>query len=104
MRQSAPTGRAARRAAVLGLTFAAALAAGRLPALARLETWREESASAFGKGRREGVVVSDNGLVRLGRALKPLGSLDAVRVWDLARGPHNELYAATGDVGKVFRR
>ena len=49
-------------------------------------------------------MISDNGRVRLGHALKPVGTLDAVHVWDLARGPKGELYAATGNEGKVFRR
>ena len=104
MRPNAPAGRATRRAGVVGLAFAATVLAAWLPTLGRLETWREESASAFGKGRRERVVVSDSGRVRLGHALKPLGSLDAPRVWDLARGPRGEVFAATGDEGKVFRR
>lgn len=104
MRRNAPTGRTARRAVVLGVACAASLLSARLPALGRLETWKEESASAFGKGRRERVVISDTGRVRLGHALKTLGTLDAAHVWDLALGPKGELYAATGDQGKVFRR
>jgi len=97
MRPPAPAGRAARLALVLGVVASTT-------ALAKLETWREESASAFNKGRRDRVVVSDTGRIRLGHALKPLGSLDATRVWDLTRGPDGETYAATGDSGKVFRR
>src|SRR4051812_43961422 len=104
MRRNAPAGRASRRATVLGLACGLTVLTAWLPALAKLETWRQESASAFNKGRRDRVVVSDNSRVRLGHALKPLGSLDAVRVWDLARGPRGEVYAATGDEGKVFRR
>ncbi len=34
----------------------------------------------------------------------PVGSLDAGRVWDLARTRDGVLLAATGDAGKVFRR
>ena len=75
-----------------------------LPALAKLESWREESATAFGRGHRERVVISENGRVRLGHSLKTLGTLDAARVWDLARGSRGDLFAATGDSGKVFTR
>jgi hypothetical protein len=75
------------------------------PALfAKLETWRVDTAQGFGKAKRDRVVVSDTGRVRLGHALKPLGSLDAARVWDLVRAPDGALYAASGDEGKVFRR
>ncbi len=71
-------------------------------ALAKLETWRQDTSSAFGKGHRERVVISDNGRVRLGQDLKPTAKLDANRVWDLARTAQGVVYAATGDAGKVF--
>ncbi len=74
------------------------------PAVAKVETWRQEGPAAFAKFHREGVVISDNGRVRLGHALAPLGSLTAERVWDLAQTRDRFLYAATGDAGKVFRR
>ncbi len=50
------------------------------------------------------MVVSDTGRIRLGQALNPLGTLDAAHVWDLARTASGDLYAATGDAGKVYRR
>lgn len=73
-------------------------------AYAKLETWREDTASAFTKAKRERVVVVENGRVRLGQALTPTPKLDAARAWDLARTPSGTLYAATGDEGKVYRR
>ena len=74
------------------------------PSHAKLETWRQETSSAFAKGRRERVVLSDTGRVRLAQSLAPVGTLDAARVWDLARGPEGAIFAASGDAGKVFRR
>ncbi|MBX6312957.1 MAG: hypothetical protein IRY99_08595 [Isosphaeraceae bacterium] len=73
-------------------------------AWAKLETWRQESASAFAKGHRERVVVSDAGRVRLARTVQPIDGLDAAHVWALARTEEGLLYAATGNDGKVFRR
>src|SRR3954462_5022269 len=74
------------------------------PALrAKVETWRQDTTAAFEKGRRERVVVSDAGRVRLARSGEAVPKLDALRVWDLARSG-DVLYAATGDEGKVFRR
>jgi hypothetical protein len=73
-------------------------------AKAKVETWRQEGPTAFTKAHREGVVVSDNGRVRLGHALSPLGSLSAEHVWDLARTREGILLAATGDSGKIFGR
>ena len=59
---------------------------------------------AFAKAHRDGVVISDNGRVRLGHALAPLGAIGVERVWDLARTREGILLAATGDCGKVLGR
>ena len=87
-----------RLIAVLGVFAAATVAIA-----AKVETWRADSASAFGKGKKERVVISDTGRVRLGHSLGPVGSMTAARVWDLAVGGKGEVFAATGDEGKVFR-
>lgn len=87
-----------RLIAVLGM-----LAVGSLAVAAKVETWRADSSSAFGKGKKERIVVSDSGRVRLGHSLGPVGSMTAARVWDLALGGKGDVYAATGDEGKVFR-
>src|SRR5882724_9189517 len=101
MSLNAKLGRAAAVAASLLLV---AGVTGPRSALGKLETWRQETASAFTKGHRERVVVSDNGRVRLGQSLSPIDKLDAARVWDMARTADGTTYAATGDEGKVFRR
>jgi len=85
-----------------GLLFAAAFDVS--SALGKLETWRQESSSSFLKGRREGVIVTDSGRVRLGQSLTPVEKIDAARIWDLARASDGTLYAATGDAGKVYQR
>ena len=102
-RTPAKPGRATQSRAVIVMATATVFL-GWLPAVAKLESWRDDSASTFNKARRERVVVSDSGKVRLGHALKPLGSIDAARVWDLAATKSGDVYAATGDDGKVFRR
>jgi hypothetical protein len=83
-------------AAILLVTFSCT-------AWAKVETWRQEGPGAFAKARREGVVISDNGRVRLGHSVSMLGALSTERVWDLATVRSGILYAATGDQGKVFR-
>ena len=72
-------------------------------AAAKVETWRQETPSAFSKGKKDGVVIADSGRVRLARALRPTEAIDASIVWDLARSK-GVSYAATGNAGKVFRR
>src|SRR3954451_22917854 len=86
----------------LGISTLAVLLAS--AALAKVETWRHEGASAFAKGHREGVVISDSGRVRLAQAIRPTASLAAVRVWDLARSKDGAIFAAIGNEGKVYRR
>ena len=71
---------------------------------AKVETWRHEGAAAFGKGHREGVVISDGGRVRLAQSIQGTAKLDAARVWDLSRSKDGAVFAATGNDGKVFRR
>jgi len=88
----------------VGATAVSLAALAPSPALAKADVWRTEGASAFAKHHRERVVISDQGVVRLGRSLVPVGSLAAERVWDLARGSDGAIHAATGDAGKVFRR
>ncbi|WP_422927036.1 hypothetical protein [Singulisphaera sp. PoT] len=103
MRFDPRSGRSPFRAALI----AGAVASGFIPAqwaFAKLDAWRQETAAAFNKGHRERVVVSDNGRIRLGQSLSPVGKLDASRVWDLASTADGTVYAATGDAGKVFRR
>jgi hypothetical protein len=73
-------------------------------AFAKVETWRLDSPSAFAKAKRERVIVSDLGHVRLGRAVLPTAPLDAVHVWDLVRTKSGTFYAATGNAGRVYRR
>ncbi len=72
-------------------------------ATSRVETWRQEGASAFGKGREDRVVISDSGRVRLAARVAPTAPLEAARVWDLARAG-GSVFAATGDEGRIFRR
>jgi hypothetical protein len=84
---------------VLGVLLSASLARA-----GKVETWRHDTSASFAKGKREHVVISDAGNVRLAHVLQPTDSFDALRVWDLVRTPDGVIYAATGDEGKVFRR
>src|SRR5581483_4143665 len=81
-----------------------AMVLGTAIAAAKEDAWRHDTAAAFAKARKDGVVVSDSGTVRLARPVHSLGKLDAERVWALARGKNGAIFAATGDEGRVFRR
>lgn len=90
-----------RRMALIVATF---LAPGACALASKVETWRQDSVPTFSRGKKERVVVTDSGRVRLARGVEKAGALDATHVWDLARGKGGVLYAATGSDGKVFRR
>lgn len=90
--------------AVVGALAVSLAALAPRPVWAKADVWKTEGAPAFAKHRRDRVVISDQGVVRLGRSLVTVGQLTAERVWDLARGSDGAIYAATGDAGKVFRR
>src|SRR4051794_503280 len=86
------------RAAILLLATVATAALA-----SKVETWRQEGASTFQKSKKERVVISDSGRIRLARSIEPTEGIDATQVWDLARGG-DSVYAATGNAGRVFRR
>ena len=71
----------------------------------KVETWKVDNQASFFKGKRERVIVSDTGRVRLslGLAGDHAKGLSARRVWKLARTDDGSIYAATGDEGKVFK-
>lgn len=73
------------------------------PAYAKDVIWRQEGAAALSKGQRDGVVISDDGAIRLGPRLTALPALDCNRVWDLARSVDGTLFAASGDQGRIYR-
>ncbi|MDB5350380.1 MAG: hypothetical protein JWN86_1627 [Planctomycetota bacterium] len=93
---------ASRRLVPLVLSLFVALAT--IASASKVETWRQDSPAAFAKGKKERVVVSDTGRIRLGRMVEPVGALDAAHVWDLARAKSGAVYAATGSSGKIYRK
>lgn len=94
----------ARASGPFVMALAALATAGGGASAGDVQFWRLDSAAKLRAGEAGGVLVTDAGQLRLGIALGKPGTVDAVRVWDLARGPDGTLWAATGDEGKVFRR
>jgi hypothetical protein len=85
------------------LTSLAIVADGRLAA-GKDEIWRLSGSAVLGRGEKDGVVISDAGIVRLARGMSKTSELEAARVWDLARLPEGTVVAATGDAGRVYSR
>src|SRR5205823_4760751 len=70
---------------------------------AKVKVWHHNTPSHFDKAQFKQAVVSNEGVVRLSRQLKPLAGLDATHVWDLIEDKDGNLFVATGDEGKIFK-
>jgi hypothetical protein len=70
---------------------------------AKVKVWDQHSPSHYEKAQFQQAVVSSEGVVRLGRQLKPFADLDAAHVWDLVEANDGVLFAAAGDEGKVYK-
>jgi hypothetical protein len=85
--------------AVVALFTAAAFSA----QAGKVKVWHHHTPAQYEKAHFNGAVVSNEGAIRLSRQLRPLASLDAVHVWDVVEDRDGNLYAATGDEGKIFK-
>ncbi len=85
------------------LVFAALLAV--LPAAdaAKVKVWHQYQQSHFDKAKFKDAVVTSEGVLRLSRQVKPLAGLEAGNVWDLVEDAKGNIYAATGDEGKLYK-
>jgi hypothetical protein len=75
---------------------------GQAPA-AKVKVWNHHSPSDYDKAQLKQAVVSNEGVLRLSQELKPFANLDAAHVWDVVEDREGNLYAATGDDGKVYK-
>jgi hypothetical protein len=91
-------GRLALPAALLFL-LAMAAAAGAV-STAYWEVFRPEQ---FSQGTPDGISIHSDGTVTLGPAVEPLAETGESFVWSLALGSDGELYAGTGNNGKIIR-
>jgi hypothetical protein len=69
----------------------------------KVDAWRQRTAADFEKGQFKRTVTSDRGQIRLSRELTPWCDLGAAYVWDLAQDKAGNVYAATGDQGRIFK-
>src|SRR6516225_6482295 len=69
----------------------------------KVKVWHHATAAIFEKGQLKGIAVSNEGVVRLSRSMRPLASLDATHIWDVIEDGAGNLFVATGDDGKVFK-
>src|SRR6266542_312831 len=70
---------------------------------AKVKVWHQHRPAHFDKARLHRAVVSNEGTLRLSKQLKPFAGLEATHVWDVVEDKKGNLYAATGDGGKIYR-
>ena len=70
---------------------------------AKVKVWHQSKPADFDKAKLSHAVVSSEGTLRLSRRLRPFAGLEATHVWALLDDGKGNLYAATGDGGKVYK-
>jgi hypothetical protein len=87
----------------LGLAVVYAIIAAPFCQGAKVKVWDQHTPSHYEKAQFQQAVVSSEGVIRLGRRLKPFADLDAAHVWSLVEVKDGVLFAAAGDEGKVYK-
>jgi hypothetical protein len=70
---------------------------------AKIKVWHPATPAHYEKAQFKGIVISNEGALRLSRDVKPLLGLDATHAWSIVEDKAGNLYAATGDEGKLYR-
>jgi hypothetical protein len=70
---------------------------------AKVKVWHQHAPAQYDKAQLKQTVVSSEGTLRLSCQLRPLAGLDASHVWDVVEDRDGNLYAATGNEGKIYK-
>ncbi len=69
----------------------------------KVKVWNFNQPSHYDKAKLHHLVINNEGGISLARQLKPLTGIDATHVWDLIEDKEGNLFAATGEDGKIFK-
>ncbi len=69
----------------------------------KVKVWHQHTPAHYDKAQLKQTVLSNNGVLRLSRQLRPLAGLDAAHVWDMVEDRDGNLFVATGDEGKIYK-
>src|SRR5438094_9171591 len=72
-------------------------------AAGKVKLWQTVAPADYDRAALRGAAVSSEGAVRLARRLAPLPGVEAAHVWDVVEDKAGNLFAATGDEGKVYK-
>ncbi|HZV04232.1 MAG TPA: hypothetical protein VE999_04000 [Gemmataceae bacterium] len=70
---------------------------------AKVKVWHQHTPGQYDKAQLKQMVLSNEGVLRLSRRLRPLTGIDAAHIWDMVEDHDGNLYVATGDEGKIFK-
>jgi hypothetical protein len=70
---------------------------------AKVKVWYQHTPAQYDKAQLKQMVLSNQGVLRLSRQLRPLAGLDATHVWDIVEDREGNLFVATGDEGKIYK-
>ena len=70
---------------------------------AKVKVWQQQLQSHFDKAHFKQARCNQRGRLRLSHQVKTLANLQAMNVWDVIEDKSGNLYAATGDEGKLWQ-
>jgi sugar lactone lactonase YvrE len=69
----------------------------------KVKVWHQNTQGNYDKAKFAQAVVTSEGALRLSRQVKPFAGIETANIWDLIEDKDGNLYAATGDEGKLYR-
>lgn len=69
----------------------------------KVKVWHHHALSHHDKATFKNAVISSEGALRLSKLLKATPGVESAHVWDIVEDRAGNLYAATGDEGKIYR-
>jgi sugar lactone lactonase YvrE len=70
---------------------------------AKVKVWHQHTPAQYDKAQLKQMVLSNEGVLRLSRQLRPLAGIDAAHVWDMVEDGDGNLIVATGNEGKIYK-
>src|SRR5579871_3614905 len=70
---------------------------------AKVKVWYQHTPAQYDKAQLKQMVLSNEGVLRLSRQLRPLAGLDVAHIWDMVEDRDGNLFVATGDEGKIYK-
>jgi outer membrane protein assembly factor BamB len=70
---------------------------------AKVKVWHQHAPGQYDKAQFKQMVLTNEGVLRLARQLRPLAGIEAAHIWDMIEDRDGNLFVATGDEGKIYK-